>query len=55
MGHGLTQMDTDFSFRLRFEGTFSGTLTCQIEGVPDTIVVTNGRFAGLEIPYDDEP
>jgi hypothetical protein len=53
MGHGLTRMNTDFSFCLCFEGTFSNTLTCQIEGMPDTITVTNGRFAGLEIPYDN--
>jgi hypothetical protein len=37
----------------RFEGTFSGTLTCNIEGLPDTISVTNGRFQELETPYDD--
>jgi hypothetical protein len=24
----------------RFEGTFSGTLTCNFEGLPDTISVT---------------
>jgi hypothetical protein len=50
----VTRIEAEVGENGRFEGTFSGTLTCQIEGVPDTITVTNGRFQGLEIPYDDE-
>jgi hypothetical protein len=51
----VTRLEAEVGQDGRFEGTFSGTLTCQIEGMPDTITVTNGRFEGLEIPYDDEP
>jgi hypothetical protein len=50
----VTRIEAEVGENGRFEGTFSGTLTCQIEGMPDTITVTNGRFKGLEIPYDDE-
>jgi hypothetical protein len=50
----VTRIEAEVGENGRFEGSFSGTLTCQIEGMPNTITVTNGRFQGLEIPYDDE-
>jgi hypothetical protein len=49
----VTRLEAEVGEDGRFEGTFSGTLTCQIEGVPGTITVTNGRFHGLEIPHDN--
>jgi hypothetical protein len=50
----VTRLEAEVGQDGRFEGTFSGTLTCQIKGMPDTITVTNGRFQGLEIPHDNE-